>query len=179
MKNVLIVIDYQNDFVSGALANPAAAALEDGIAAAVERQLVAGGEVIFTRDTHDDDYLTTREGKFLPVSHCIKGTQGWSLYGKLAQYEQDTRSNVTFVDKPTFGSAALPAVVEAVCGRNPNRIDLCGVVSDICVVSNAIVLHTNFLDTKIRVHKNLCAAMTNEGHERAMALLAGMGYEIV
>lgn len=111
MRELLVVIDYQNDFVTGALGNPAAAALEPGIAARVAAQLERGGRVLFTRDTHGTDYLNTREGRFLPVAHCIKGSQGWGLYGALSQYETGVRDGVSIVDKPTFGCAALPADV--------------------------------------------------------------------
>ncbi|MEG2036868.1 MAG: isochorismatase family protein [Ruthenibacterium sp.] len=182
-KKLLVVIDYQNDFVTGSLGNPAAAALADGIAARVEGTLAAGGCVLFTRDTHHTDYLDTREGKFLPVPHCIEGTDGWHLYGPLARYEHDakaqTEGRIAFVNKPTFGSAALPAAVEALCGGAPDSIEICGVVTDICVISNAIVLHTNFLDAELAVLGTLCAAATPEGHARALAVLAGMGYRIV
>lgn len=178
MKELLVVIDYQNDFVTGALANPAAAALEDGIAARVEAHLARGGFVLFTRDTHAPDYLETREGRFLPAPHCIRGTEGWRLYGALARYETGVQERVAVADKPTFGSAALPAEAAALCGGAPERIELCGVVTDICVVSNAIVLHSAFLNSRVAVLKNLCAAATPEGHARALALLAGMGYEL-
>ena len=140
MRELLVVIDYQNDFVTGALGNPAAAALEPGIAARVAAQLERGGRVLFTRDTHGTDYLNTREGRFLPVAHCIKGSQGWGLYGSLSQYETGVRDGVSIVDKPTFGCAALPAEAEALCGGAPDSIEICGVVTDICVVSNAVLL---------------------------------------
>ena len=179
MKELLVVVDYQNDFVTGSLGNPAAAALEQGIAERVKAQLEKGGYVIFTRDTHAEDYLETREGKFLPIPHCIRGTQGWHLYGALAQYEQHAHENTAFVDKPTFGSTELPEAVRTLCGGAPDRIEICGVVTDICVVSNAIMLHSSFLDASVAVLGSLCAAVTPEGHERALALLAGMGYEIV
>ena len=129
MRELLVVIDYQNDFVTGALGNPAAAALEPGIAARVAAQLERGGRVLFTRDTHGTDYLNTREGRFLPVAHCIKGSQGWGLYGSLSQYETGVRDGVSIVDKPTFGCAALPAEAEALCGGAPDSIGdghLCG-----------------------------------------------------
>ena len=179
MRELLVVIDYQNDFVTGALGNPAAAALEPGIAARVAAQLERGGRVLFTRDTHGTDYLNTREGRFLPVAHCIKGSQGWGLYGSLSQYEMGVRDGVSIVDKPTFGCAALPAEAEALCGGAPDSIEICGVVTDICVVSNAVLLHSAFLNARVAVLKDLCAAATPEGHARALALLAGMGYEIV
>ena len=173
MRELLVVIDYQNDFVTGALGNPAAAALEPGIAARVAAQLERGGRVLFTRDTHGTDYLNTREGRFLPVAHCIKGSQGWGLYGSLSQYETGVRDGVSIVDKPTFGCAALPAEAEALCGGAPDSIEICGVVTDICVVSNAVLLHSAFLNARVAVLKDLCAAATPEGHARALALLAG------
>lgn len=179
-KDVLIVIDYQNDFVNGALANPAAEKLADAIEAKVREYREADKPVIFTKDTHLDNYLETREGKFLPVPHCIRGTEGWSLYGNLADYEEGVQDGVAFVEKATFGSPALPAAVRLLCGgSDPDRIELCGVVTDICVVSNAILLHSEFLNTEIAVNSALCAAMTPEGQDRALALLAGMGYTIL
>ena len=178
-KNILIVVDYQNDFVSGALANTAAAALEQGLALRIAQQLESGGKVLFTKDTHEPDYLDTREGQFLPVPHCIKGTNGWQLYGALHIYDTGAHENVALMEKPTFGAAQLPAAVQALCGGEPQHIELCGVVTDICVVSNAIVLHTAFLQAHIAVNSSLCAAATPEGHRRALDLLAGMGYEIV
>lgn len=179
MRELLVVIDYQNDFVTGALKNDAAAALEAGIAARVEAYLEHGGRVLFTRDTHDMDYLASREGKFLPVPHCVKGSDGWALYGALSRYEEGVRDGVSIINKPTFGCAALPAEVMALCGGAPDRIEICGVVTDICVISNAIVLHSSFLNSRIAILKNLCAGSSPEAHERALAVLAGMGYEIV
>lgn len=178
-KNILIVIDYQTDFVTGALANSAAAELEDGIQAKVRSYLEAGKPVIFTKDTHLDDYLETREGRFLPVPHCIRGSEGWGLYGGLAEYEQGVTDGVMIVEKATFGSPALPAAVRLLCGGEPERVELCGVVTDICVVSNAILLHSEFLRAEIAVDGSLCAAMTKENHDRALALLAGMGYSVL
>lgn len=179
MQELLVVIDYQNDFVTGALKNDAAAALEAGIAARVAAHLERGGRVLFTRDTHDAAYPETREGKFLPVPHCIKGSEGWALYGALAQYEEGVRDGVAIINKPTFGCAALPAEVMALCGGAPDKIEICGVVTDICVISNAILLHSAFLNSRIVILKNLCAGSSPEAHAHALAILAGMGYEIV
>lgn len=178
MKKLLVVVDYQTDFVTGSLANPAAQALEPGIAARVRAYLEEGQYVLFTRDTHGEDYLTTREGRFLPVPHCVRGTPGWHLYGSLAQYEEGPRAKTAVVDKPVFGSAALPDAVRALCSGEPEHIELCGVVTDICVISNAVVLHSSFLNAAISVQSGLCAAMTPEAHERALDVLAGMGYAV-
>ena len=179
MKKLLVVVDYQNDFVTGALGNPAAQALEGGIVAKVQEYEREGGYVLFTRDTHPENYLETREGTFLPVPHCIRGSEGWHLYGKLAVYEQQERKQVMIVDKPTFGCAALPGQVLTLCGGAPDEIAICGVVTDICVLSNAVMLHSHFLNAPVSICGTLCAAATEEGHQRALALLAGMGYFIV
>lgn len=177
-KKLLVVVDYQTDFVTGALANPAAEALEEGIAQAVRRHLEADGAVLFTKDTHPAEYLETREGKFLPVPHCLKGTDGWRLFGSLSEYEEGVRDRVAVVEKPTFGSAALPGAVLTLCGGEPESIEICGVVTDICVISNAVLLHSCFLNAPVTVHGSLCAAMTPENHQRALDVLAGMGYGI-
>ncbi|WP_418667623.1 cysteine hydrolase family protein [Allofournierella sp.] len=176
MANLLVVVDYQNDFVSGALDFEQARALEGPIAARVDQALAAGWRVIFTRDTHGPDYLETREGRFLPVPHCLKGSAGWHLYGSLAAYESAADPRVAFVDKPTFGSAELAGAAEALCGGEPPVIQLCGVVTSICVVSNAILLHSRFLSSEIAVLQNLCAAADPADHQNALRLLAGMGY---
>ena len=176
MANLLVVVDYQNDFVSGALGFGAAQALEGPIAARVEQALAGDWRVIFTRDTHGPDYLNTREGRFLPVPHCLRGSGGWHLYGSLAAYEASSDPRVAFVDKPTFGRAGHAGAAEALCGGEPGRIELCGVVTNICVVSNAILLHSRFLNSEIAVLQNLCAAADPADHENALRLLAGMGY---
>ena len=178
MSKLLIVVDYQNDFVAGALGFEAARALEDPIADMVKQVLAEGGRVLFTRDTHQPDYLNTREGKFLPVPHCIKGTDGWHLYGRLAAYESITLPGITILDKPTFGSAQIAPASRTLCGGDPEEILICGVVTNICVVSTAIVLHTNFLNSRITVLQDLCAAPDPADHQNALRLLAGMGYHI-
>ena len=177
--DILVVVDMQNDFVSGALGTPEAGDIVPYVVGRVVDGLNREETVLFTRDTHGTDYLNTREGRFLPVAHCSKGSQGWGLYGALSQYETGVRDGVSIVDKPTFGCAALPAEAEALCGGAPDSIEICGVVTDICVVSNAVLLHSAFLNARVAVLKDLCAAATPEGHARALALLAGMGYEIV
>ena len=175
MKKLLVVVDYQTDFVTGALKNPAAAALEEAIADKVERHLAEDGAVIFTLDTHPENYLETREGRFLPAPHCIRGTDGWMLYGRLREYQDVVRDNVYFVEKPTSGAAALPGAALAACGGEPASIELCGVVTNICVLSNAVLLHSHFLNCPITVHGELCAAADEEAHKAALGLLAGLG----
>lgn len=178
MSKLLCVVDYQVDFVSGALGFEAACALEVPLAERVKQALADGWQVLFTRDTHGADYLTSREGRFLPLPHCLKGSEGWHLYGRLAEYEQAVLPGVAFLDKPTFGAEGLPAAVRALCGGEPEEIEVCGVVTNICVVSNAIVLHSAFLNADITVRSDLCAAGDPADHENALRLLKGMGYRI-
>ena len=135
--------------------------------------------MLFTRDTHGADYLTSREGRFLSLPHCLKNSEGWHLYGQLAEYEHTPLANVAFLDKPTFGAEGLPAAVRALCGGEPEEIEVCGVVTNICVVSNAIVLHSAFLNADVSVWADLCAAGDPAHHENALHLLKGMGYRIV
>ncbi|MBU3805351.1 MAG: cysteine hydrolase [Candidatus Fournierella pullistercoris] len=179
MANVLVVVDYQNDFVDGSLGFERAVALEPGIAQRVEKALSDGWKVMFTRDTHPADYLTTREGQFLPVVHCVKGTPGWQLFASLHQYEQTSNPQVAIVDKPTFGSPLVAQAVQELCGGEPEQIEICGLVSNICVVSTAIMLHSTFLNSSISILEQLCAAPNPQDHDNTMKLLAGMGYHII
>ena len=179
MSKLLVVVDYQKDFVDGALGFAGAEKLEGPLYDRVSRALAEGWKVIFTRDTHQPDYLDTREGRFLPAPHCIEGTAGWRLYGRLAEFEAKAGPDIAFVDKPTFGSAALPAAAAALCGGEPEAIELCGVVTNICVVSNAVVLHSAFLGCPIAVAKGLCGSPDGRLAQAAFDLLAGMGYQIL
>ncbi len=177
MKKVLIVVDYQNDFIDGALANPLAVPLAPGIEQLVKNTLSDGNYVVFTKDTHEKDYLQTREGIHLPVEHCINGTKGHELHESLEKIvAQDKTSKVAVFNKPTFGSFALGDEIEDFLGAQPDEIELCGVVSEICVISNAILLHSKFLQAKIKVREDLCAGLTTAMHENAMKVLKGMGF---
>ena len=178
MKNLLIVVDYQNDFVDGALGFEQAVTLEKGIAEKIENHLQNGGVVIFTRDTHEEDYMQTREGKFLPVPHCIEGTSGHSLYGKLSKYEQDTNPNIAILNKVTFGAINLPEKIKELCGGVPQSVEFCGVVTNICVLSNVVLVMAAFENTPVKVHGNLCAAL-GTAHEEALQAMRGLGVEIL
>ncbi|MGD9560603.1 MAG: cysteine hydrolase family protein [Oscillospiraceae bacterium] len=178
MKQLLVVVDYQNDFVSGALGFPGAEKLEAGIVEAVEATLAQGGFVLFTRDTHAPDYLSTREGAHLPIPHCIKGEAGHALYGRLHAYEQGTPPHTLVLDKPTFGSPDIAQATERLCGGAPDAIALCGLVTDICVLANAILLHTAFPTARVEVLAALSGSGNAEGHQKALDLLAGMGVSI-
>lgn len=175
MKKLLCVIDYQNDFVDGALGFAGASSLEEGIEKKVREYLDAGHYVLFTRDTHQQDYLNTREGKSLPVVHCIEGTVGHQLYGALHQYEKSEQPKVRVINKETFGAADIAFDVRQLCRGVPDEIELCGLVTDICVVSNAILLFNAFTKSKVSVLSNLCGSSNNEGAKAALLVLQGLG----
>lgn len=176
MKRALVVVDYQNDFVDGALGFEKAKALESGIAARVEGALSEGGSVFFTMDTHDDTYLDTREGKHLPVKHCIKNSAGHKLYGSLSGYAQ--RKGVTQVEKGGFGSAALPGRIRDIMGV-PDVIQLCGIVTNMCVISNAVLLQTAFENAELQIIEPLCASFDEPLHRAAIEVMRGLQMQIV
>ncbi len=178
MKKLLVVVDYQKDFVNGALGFPGAENLLPGISKAVEDTIAQDGYVLFTRDTHEENYLDTREGRHLPISHCIKGTSGHSLFGDLRFYEKNIMPKVAFLDKPTFGSADITGSAQQLCGGAPDIIEVCGVVTDICVLSNALILHTGFPLAKLIILADLCGSGNKENEQKALDLLKGMGLEI-
>jgi len=159
MKKLLIVIDMQNDFITGSLGSPQAEQILPKVKAKIEAFKQNGGKVIFTRDTHNDGYLTTQEGRYLPVPHCISGTEGHLIAGGL-----DTDGCEVF-DKPNFGSLEL---AEQAAEEGADEIELCGLCTDICVVSNALILKARLPETKITVDAACCAGVTGESHEAAL-----------
>lgn len=179
MKKLLVVVDYQNDFVDGALGFAGAELLEPGIAKLVEQTLKNSGYVLFTRDCHEEDYLQTREGRHLPVPHCFKGTTGHQLYGSLHAYEEKPQTDVAILDKPTFGSPEIGDVAYALCNGAPDVIELCGLVTDICVISNAILLHSFFPTSVIQVNQNLCGSGNAQNSASAFQILVGLGIHTI
>ncbi|NLW78038.1 MAG: cysteine hydrolase [Ruminococcaceae bacterium] len=179
MKKLLVVVDYQNDFVSGALGFPGAEKLEAGIVHQVEATLAEGGQVLFTRDTHEADYLQTREGIHLPIPHCVEGSTGHQLYGKLHTYEEHRVPGTMLLDKPTFGCVDIGKKAAGLCGGAPDVIELCGLVTDICVIANAILLHSYFPKAQMRVLAALCGSGNAAGAQGALDIMRGMGMEIV
>ena len=154
----LIVVDMQNDFTTGSLGSAHAAA----IIPAVERLVTSfDGKIIFTRDTHGVDYLTTQEGRNLPVVHCVKDTHGWEICDALKPYVS------CVVDKATFGSMELPGILAAY-GEEIEEITLCGLCTDICVISNAMILKAAFPEVSISVEASCCAGVTMESHRTAL-----------
>ena len=165
----LIVVDMQNDFIDGALGSAHAEAILPRVLSRVQ---AFDGTVIFTRDTHGEDYLNTAEGRKLPVPHCIRGTDGWQIAASLAPYA------TTVVDKPTFGSTELPHLL-AGYGEPIEAITLCGLCTDICVISNAMLLKAAFPEAEITVDGGASAGVTPESHETALAAMRAVQITVV
>lgn len=160
---VLLIIDMQNDFVDGALGTKEAQAIVPAVAKKLEEARANGEYVIFTRDTHEADYMDTQEGRNLPVPHCIRDSEGWQIVPQLAV------GTSPVVDKPAFGSMTLAQIVSRI--QNVEEIQLCGLCTDICVISNAMILKAALPETTVRVLGNLCAGVTPESHENALAAM--------
>jgi nicotinamidase-related amidase len=166
MKKILIVIDMQNDFISGSLGSAQAQAIVPAVKNKIEEYKQLRCEVIFTRDTHSEDYLNTQEGRYLPVMHCVSGTDGWMIHGDLSEYTHER-----CIDKPTFGWKNWGETLH-VLEEEIEEIELCGLCTDICVVSNAILLKTHFPETKITVDAACCAGVTEESHIAALLVMS-------
>lgn len=166
MKHFLIVVDMQKDFVDGALGTPEAVAI---VPAVCDRIRAFDGEIIVTYDTHPDTYLDTAEGKKLPVVHCVEDTDGWQLDTQVAQALTD--KEYLAVRKPTFGSTDLPFLVHSIAGEEEFDITLIGLCTDICVVSNALLLKAHFPEVSIAVESALCAGVTPETHTAALTTM--------
>lgn len=155
----LIVVDMQHDFVDGALGTPEAVAVVPAVKAKIAAYRQAGHRVIFTRDTHSSDYLSTQEGRHLPVPHCIKGTPGWQILEELPT------EGCSIVDKPAFGS---PALAELVAAENYESVELIGLCTDICVLSNAVIIKARLPETPVLVDPSCCAGVTPQSHANAI-----------
>lgn len=162
MRKILLVIDMQNDFINGALGTSEAEAIVDRVAEEIRKY--SAGDVIATRDTHTEDYLNTQEGRILPVVHCVKGTFGWELHPQIA----DALKNAVVVDKPTFGSRKLAEMLEKLAELDELDVTLVGLCTDICVVSNALLIKAFLPETPVRVLADCCAGVTPESHQAAL-----------
>lgn len=165
MKNILIVVDMQKDFVDGALGTPEAVAIVDKVVEKIRSY--PAENIIATRDTHTPGYLDTQEGGKLPVIHCVKGTPGWELVGEVAEALGDA----PIIDKPAFGSLELARCVEEWNGEEPVAVELVGLCTDICVVSNALLLKAWLPEMPISVDSACCAGVTPESHHAALATM--------
>ena len=161
MKKILVVVDMQNDFIDGALGTPEAVAIVPYV-----KELIEGfdGKVLFTRDTHFENYMDTEEGRNLPVPHCIKGTEGWQIRAEL-----DALRTTEAIDKITFGSRDLVDVLAA--EGEIESITFVGLCTDICVISNAMVVKAFFPEIPLLVDAKACAGVTPESHARALAAM--------
>ncbi|NLT58334.1 MAG: cysteine hydrolase [Clostridiales bacterium] len=172
MKKILVVVDYQRDFVDGALGFPGAERLEAPICARIEQVRAEGSEVVFTFDTHHGDYLETREGRDLPVPHCIKGSEGWGLYGGVAAHcDAQTRC----FEKPTFGSFELAEYLRA---GQYDEVELCGLVSNICVISNAALARAALPEAAICVDARCTGGGDPLLNEKALDVMQGFFIEV-
>ena len=159
----LIVVDMQNDFIDGALGTKEAVAILPHVREKIDIYRKNGDTVIFTRDTHGENYMDTMEGKKLPVPHCIKGTKGWEISDCLGT------ENSEIIDKPTFGSTELAERIKAL--KDLDEVELIGLCTDICVISNALCLKARLWETPIRVWRECCAGVTPASHENALSAM--------
>ena len=168
MKKILIVVDMQNDFIDGALGTKEAVEIVPNVINKIDNW---DGDIIATRDTHYSNYLETREGKYLPVEHCIEGTDGHKINEKvkLAMYAKNSNiHDVAILNKRTFGSTVIPELVRL---EEYDYIELVGLCTDICVVSNAMLLKANFPEVDITVDASCCAGVTPESHQAALTTM--------
>lgn len=161
-----IIIDMQNDFVDGSLANPAAKAIVPAIAAKAKELKEKGYTIIATRDTHQKNYMSTQEGKNLPVEHCIELTHGWDIVEEIEPLAE------VKVNKPSFGFGGWKMLFDMLCeDEMPEAIEICGTVTEICVSSNFATIKAAFPEVPITVHKDLCAGLSEEGHNAALTVM--------
>ena len=167
MQNILLVIDMQNDFIDGALGTKEAVAIVPAAKAKIEN---FDGTVLFTRDTHETCYMETQEGKNLPVPHCIRGTDGWQIRPELdALRTTEVASDALVIDKPTFGSKELGTILTEMNEKDEiGSITLIGLCTDICVISNAMLVKAFLPEVPIIVDSACCAGVTPESHENAL-----------
>jgi len=156
---LLVVVDMQNDFITGSLGSPQAQCIMPDVKKKIEGYKQNGDKVLFTRDTHNDNYLATQEGRCLPVVHCIMGTEGHKIADGLGA------EGCEIFDKPTFGSLEL---AELIAMGGFDEVELCGLCTDICVVSNALILKAQLPETKVTVDARCCAGVTAESHKAAL-----------
>lgn len=159
-KEILAVIDMQNDFIDGALGTKEAQSIVGKVAEVIKD---FDGEVVYTRDTHSDNYPDTQEGRKLPVSHCIKGTKGWEICDTLKALQTETTK---IIDKPVFGSVELAQYLSKI--PDLTSVTLVGLCTDICVISNAMVIRAFLPEVEIRVLAGACAGVTPESHKNAL-----------
>lgn len=173
MKKILIVVDMQNDFITGTLGTNEAALIVPNVLNKIEQYNI--NDIYVTKDTHQVNYMTTNEGKHLPVEHCIENTWGWEIEDSIKRATEGAKT----INKPTFGSTALASDLYTLyeslpiseSGRKELSIELVGLCTDICVVSNALLLKAHMPEVSISVDSNCCAGVTPESHEAALTTM--------
>lgn len=166
MRKTLIVVDMQKDFIDGALGTKEAVSIVENVKRKIAEYQANGDEIIFTRDTHQRDYLSTNEGKYLPVPHCIEGTEGWNLWEGLEV------EDAIYVNKPTFGYLNW-------ADYKFEEVELVGLCTDICVVSNALILKAVYPEIKVTVDAACCAGVTPESHAAALTTMKMCQVEVI
>lgn len=166
MKRTLIVVDMQKDFIDGALGTKEAVAIVENVKKKIAAYQEKGEEIIFTRDTHQADYLSTNEGKHLPVEHCIEGTDGWKIWEGLEV------PGAICINKPTFGYLGWG-------DYSFEEVELVGLCTDICVVSNALIIKAMFPEIKVTVDAGCCAGVTPESHAAALTTMKMCQVEVI
>lgn len=176
---MLVVVDYQKDFVDGSLGFSGAEKLDAGIAAKIRAYAKNGDAVVQTMDTHHPDYLSTREGKHLPVLHCIEGTDGWETYGETAKALEEV--GFMRIDKATFGvhPSQMMELMTWLEGEEVTEIEFVGLVSNICVISNICVFQGAFPNAQILVDKNLTASFDPKAHGAVLEVMAGLQVQFI
>ena len=175
-RKYLIVVDMQKDFIDGALGTKEAQAIVKAAAGRIRACREEGYRVIATLDTHGENYLNTAEGRKLPVKHCIRNTEGWQLNGEI----REALGDALRVEKPTFGSLRLAEMLKEETGPEDSvQIELIGLCTDICVVSNALLLKANFPEAEIVVRADCCAGVTPEKHRAALETMRSCQIDIL
>jgi len=178
MAKLLVVIDYQKDFVDGTLGFEKAVTLEQGIYDKVNKYLKNGDKVLFTYDTHYEEYLQTREGKNLPILHCIKGTNGHKLYGKIDDFSNS--ENTMHYEKKGFGISPEDMIqIANEVGEDIKEIELVGVVTNICVISNVVLFQSQYRNADIIVDASLCGSFDDSLHEKALDVIEGLQGKVI
>lgn len=178
MKKLLVVIDYQKDFVDGALGFKKAETLEEGIYNKVKDYLNNGDKVLFTYDTHYENYLETREGKSLPVPHCIINSEGHELYGRLAQFK--SIENTFHYIKQAFGISPKDMInIAENVGTDIDEIELVGVVTNMCVISNVVTFQAQYINANLSVDGTLCASFDDSLHDKALDVIEALSVKVI
>lgn len=171
MKELLVVVDIQNDFVTGSLGTKEAQEIVQNARKKIESYEQDNKEIVFTRDTHEENYLMTQEGRNLPVKHCMRGTEGWEIIPELQEYTKGRR----IFDKPSFGSIELASYVR---DGGYDRVEFIGLCTDICVVSNALLVKAYVPEITVAADASCCAGVTPQSHDSALCTMKMCQIEI-